>query len=171
MIGLSMECISWLSQQKTDVKFEVTEYKEKRSLSANAYFYVLVDKIAKERTKVTGRAVSSDDIHREMILKYGTWEREADGSPKWVVFPKDKPLPTSGYFWDMNADVTIKGEKSGEEVGHAYIVVRGSHTYNSKEMSELINGTVSEAQDLGIETRTSIEIEQMIKDMESHEKR
>ena len=30
--------------------------------------------------------------------------------------------------------------------------MRGSHTYDSKEMSRLIDGTVSEAKELGIET-------------------
>ena len=42
-----------------------------------------------------------------------------------------------------------------------YYVMRGSHTYDTKEMSRLIDGTVSEAKELGIETMTPNEIERM----------
>ena len=103
-----------------------------------------------------------------MLIDYGTWDYLEDGSPKWVIFPKNKPLPSDGYYFDTKADVTVKGANSGEEQGHAYIVIRGSHTYNSKEMSQLINGVVQEAQNLDIETMTPTEIEQMIREMESH---
>jgi len=100
-----------------------------------------------------------------MLTEYGTWEYLEDGSPKWVILPKDKPLPTDGYYFDTKADVTVKGAKSGEEKGHAYIVIRGSHTYNSKEMSTLINGLVQECRQQDIETMTPAEIEQMCKDL------
>lgn len=39
--------------------------------------------------------------------------------------------------------------------------MRGSHTYNTAEMSKLIDGTVSEAKELGIETMTPDQIEEM----------
>ena len=41
------------------------------------------------------------------------------------------------------------------------LVMRGSHTYDTKEMSELIKGTVEEAKELGIETATPQEIKEM----------
>jgi hypothetical protein len=40
--------------------------------------------------------------------------------------------------------------------------MRGSHTYNTKEMSKLINGTVSEAKEQGIETLDDIEIRRLV---------
>ena len=86
-----------------------------------------------------------------------------NGSPKWVILPKNEPLPKDGYFYDMGADVTVKGKNSGDEIGHAYIIIRGSHTYNSKEMSTLLNGVIQEAQSLGIETMTPAEIEEMLR--------
>jgi hypothetical protein len=39
--------------------------------------------------------------------------------------------------------------------------MRGSHTYDSREMSRLIDGTVSEAKELGIETLSPAELERM----------
>ena len=42
-----------------------------------------------------------------------------------------------------------------------YRVYRGSHTYNTKEMSLLIAGTVDECQAVGIETATPAELASM----------
>ena len=42
-----------------------------------------------------------------------------------------------------------------------YKIMRGSHTYNTAEMARLIDGTVSEAKDLGIETLSPTELERI----------
>lgn len=160
MRGRPSDLVAWLFEQPKDKVFEVKEYREKRSLDANSYYWVLVGKIAEVMN------LSADEIHRRMMNDYGSWEYEEDGSPKWVIFPKSKPLPRNGYYFDTGADVTVKGAKSGEETGHAYIVIKGSHEYNSKEMARLIDGVVQECKQLDIETRTPAEIEQMIKLME-----
>ena len=160
--GSVLDCIAFLSKVK-DGEYEVKPYHEKRSLSANGYYWALVDKIAQEMNSRKDTALSKDDIHRQMLHDYGTWEYNTDGSPKWVILPKNEPLPKDGYFYDMGADVTVKGENSGDEIGHAYIIIRGSHTYNSKEMSTLLNGVIQEAQSLGIETMTPAEIEEMLR--------
>ena len=44
----------------------------------------------------------------------------------------------------------------------AYKLMKGSHLYDSKEMSALINGTVSDAKELGIETLPPDELERMV---------
>ena len=159
--GSVLACIAWLSARK-DGEFEIKPYKEKpkkRSLDANAYYWVLLDQLA----NVLGLA--RDDLHKEMLHDFGTWEYNADGSPKWVILPKNEPLPKDGYFYDMGADVSVKGENSGDEMGHAYTIIRGSHTYNPTEMSRLINGLVQECRQQGIETMTPAEIEEMCRDL------
>ena len=40
-------------------------------------------------------------------------------------------------------------------------LMRGSHTYNTAEMARLIDGTVEDAKELGIETLTPMQIERM----------
>jgi 16S rRNA U1498 N3-methylase RsmE len=40
-------------------------------------------------------------------------------------------------------------------------VMRGSHTYNTAEMSRLIDATVEEAKELGVETLTPDQLERM----------
>ena len=60
----------------------------------------------------------------------------------------------------------------GEETLHAipvrydgvatfYKIYRGSHTYDTKEMSVLIDGTVADAKELGIETLPPAELQAM----------
>lgn len=51
--------------------------------------------------------------------------------------------------------------RKGKEVVF-YRLMRGSHTYDSREMSELIKGTIQEAEDLGIETLTPRELKQIL---------
>jgi hypothetical protein len=41
-------------------------------------------------------------------------------------------------------------------------LMRGSHTFNTKEMSRLIDGTIEEAKELGIETATPEQIRRMM---------
>ena len=48
-----------------------------------------------------------------------------------------------------------------EAVATFYKVYRGSHTYDTKEMSALIDGTVADAKELGIETATPNELMRM----------
>ena len=43
-----------------------------------------------------------------------------------------------------------------------YMMLRGSHDYDTKEMSTLIDGVVSEAKELGIETMTPDRIKEMM---------
>lgn len=160
--GRPSDLVAWLFEQPKDKVFEVKEYKEKRSLNANSYYWVLVGQIAGKLN------VSRDEIHRQLMTDYGTWLYDDNGSPMWVIFPENKPLPKDGYYFDTKAIVDVKGAKSGDEKGRAYIVIKGSHEYNSKEMYDLIQGAVQEAKQLDIETKTPQEIEEMTRLMENN---
>jgi hypothetical protein len=50
-------------------------------------------------------------------------------------------------------------ERPGETVKMAFL--RGSHTYNTAEMSRLIDAAVEEAKELGVETMTPEQLEKM----------
>jgi len=147
MIGLSLELIAWLSQQKTDVKFEITEYHPKRSLSANAYAWALINKIADVLRK------SKEEVYLQMLKDYGQSE--------FVSVLSN--INVKGYF--KYYEEYGKGHVEGREFTH-YKVYKGSSEYDSKEMSILIDGIVQEAKALDIETRTPAEIDEMIRLME-----
>lgn len=147
MIGFSLELIAWLSQQKTDIKFEVTEYHPKRSLSANAYAWALINKIA------DAQRMSKEDVYLQMLKDYGQSE--------FVSVLSN--IDVKGYF--KYYEEYGKGHVEGREFTH-YKVYKGSSEFDSKEMAVLIDGIIQEARQLGIETITPAEKERMIQEMD-----
>ena len=142
MIGKPDELIRWLLNQNREKLFEVKQHREKRSLNANAYAWVLIGKIAD-----VVRA-SKNDVYLEMLKRYGQSELVS------VVSDVD----VSGYFkyFEAVAETTL----NGQQFTH-YRVYKGSSEYDSREMSVLIDGIVSEAKDLEIETLPPHEIQRM----------
>lgn len=153
MTGTAEQIIQWLFQQDRSKIFDIKEHKEKRSLNANAYFHVLVGKIA----EVTGS--SNIEVKNDLIRDYGKMHFLPDGHLDWSVKPEtfDYRRSETTHYMPTDRYIEDKGKKL-----HLYIVMRGSHTYDSKEMSDLINGTVEEAKQLGIETLPPAELERMV---------
>lgn len=68
---------------------EIKKHREKRSHSANAYFHVLVNKIAAE----TGE---SDDLVKErLVVAYGTIARDKDGCTVGFKLPTNTPAAST----------------------------------------------------------------------------
>lgn len=129
------------------------EHKKKRSLDANAYFHVLVGKIA---DKV---GVSKPHCKNILIGRYGQQDFLDDGKP--IIIKSNvsvEKMMEQEFLHTMPCGTKI--ENDTEVV--FYKVFRGSHTYDTKEMSILIEGTVQEAKDLGIETIPPAELERMV---------
>ena len=59
----------------------------------------------------------------------------------------------------------------GGQEYHHYALIKKSRDYDSKEMSVLIDGTVSEAQEMGIETLPPAELEAMKEALREYEKK
>lgn len=142
MIGTKEEIVLWLMNQPNEKKFEIKEYKEHRSLNANSYFWVLVGKIA-QVTKSTNA-----EVHNVLLQRYGQIET-VDGVAQWVVYPESYTPNDHEYLMPTPNRVRLQTKK-GECIGIVYIRLRGSRTYNTAEMSRLIDGTIADAKDLGI---------------------
>lgn len=131
----SLEALKGAELDLTAVK-----HRNKRSLDANAYLWVLCDKIAKK--------IDSD---RERVY---VMELERYGQFEDVSIRTDAVEEFRRHFKYTDARYT----------GDGWTVVRvfyGSSGYNTEEMSELIDGVVNDAEDLGIETMTPEEIAHM----------
>ena len=50
----------------------------------------------------------------------------------------------------------------------AYRLIKGSSKYDTKEFSTLLDGAVSEAKEMGLETLPEEELERMMSDYEKH---
>ena len=139
-----------------DITIKLSTKARKRSLNANAYFHVLVGKIADKM------AISKAEAKNKMLGDYGQREIDENG-----------PVMISAYSClklerreDMHCVPIGYAHIQGKDFTH-YALVRGSHTYNTAEMSHLIEGTIQEAKELGIETLPPAEIERMMKAWQS----
>lgn len=147
MVGTANKLITYLIEQTKDKQFELKEYKEKRSNDANAYFHVLVNKLARHLN------ISDEDMKIKMNLDYGTIARFEDGRIKGCKVPKD-----------TNMKEIYKYSRWYKEEGDydCYIFYKETHTLDTKEMSQLINGVIQECKDNGIEVRPEAEIKAML---------
>lgn len=142
MLGNAEEVIKFLFEQDREKIWEIKEYKSKRSLNQNAYFYKLIGEIA------DNLRVSKAEIHLKLLKDYGQSE----------VISVLSEIDISGYF--RYYEEIGKGTVNGKEFTH-YRVYKGSSEMNTKEMSILLDGTVKEAEQLGIPTLTEKEIERL----------
>lgn len=142
MIGNPQEIIQWLFDQDKNKKFEIKEYHKKRSLNANAYAWALIGKIADVLRN------SKDEIYLEMLKKYGQSE----------VVSVLSDINVTGYFKYFEEIATVKLQ--GKNFTH-YKVFKGTSEYNTAEMAVFIDGVISEADELGIDTLPPNEVEKI----------
>lgn len=124
------------------LKIEIDKYKEKRSLDANKYCWKLCTEIANILRS------DKETVYVEMLKRYG----------QSAVTSVRSDIDVSGFF--KYYDEFGTGTVNGKEFTH-YKVYKGSSEYDTREMSILLDGIVSEAQEMGIDTRTPEEIERM----------
>ena len=151
MIGTRDKAIKYLLEQDTSKQYEVKEYKTKRSNDANAYFHVLVNELARHNN------ISDKEMKIEMNLKYGTIATNDNGKIG-IKIPEGTDV---SQFYDY-----AKWFGSCEDNGivfDKYLLYKQTHTLNSKEMSQLINGVVEECKEAGLETKPKAEIESMLR--------
>lgn len=133
--------------EKLEIKAD--KFRKKRSLDANAYWHQLIGKMAPLLN------ISFARCKNLLIARYGQPELLPDGSIMYY-----KTNAPEDYMFELE---TLHSFPVKHEAGATfYRIMRGSHTYDTKEMSVLINGTVDEAKTLGIETETPENIERML---------
>ena len=135
------------------LRLSAREWKERRSLSANAYFHVLVGKIAEKM------GLGEDEVKRSLVLDYGALMRDPDGDVICIPLPKGADPGRLGVQYTRFVYET--------EDRNCYLVYAPTHTYDTKEFSRLLDGAIQEARDLGIEVLPPAELERM---MASYEK-
>lgn len=131
-----------LGEELVDVN--IAKRRERRTADANAYFHLLVDRIAKTLR------VPSDEVKHRLVCDYGS-----DGV--CVRLPATANIESFGVKY-----YHLIGESKGtKKPCNDYLVYKPTHEMDKSEMARLIDGTVEEAKQLGIETRTPDELAQL----------
>lgn len=135
------------------VRVDVKQWREKRSLDANAYYHVLLDRCA------ASLGISKPRAHNLMLRRYGAVET-IDEQIVYLVLPEseeaaEKALEAETYH--IRPTSQVKTGRDGKQY-RTYMLLKGSSDYDTKEMSTLINGLVDECRALGIETKSPEEV-------------
>lgn len=144
------------SLENKDLKVNIVQWREKRSLNANALFYLMVDKLA------NALRVSKPYIHNLMLRKYGELQR-IDERPVWVILPETEEVSKKVDEDDslhLKPTSEIKEGKDGR-MYRTYLLLKGSHELDTKGMAILLDGTLDEARQVGIDTMNPEEVRQI----------
>lgn len=139
------------------------KYRQKRSLDANAYYWQLLSKVAEKLLLTKSHA------HNITLRKYGQI-LIIDGKAVYLVLPDTEDAEKTADEAETYHIKPLSQVKEGKGgiMYRTYIMLRGSSDYDTKEMSTLIEGLVSDAKELGIETMTAEELERMMQQYEEH---
>ena len=129
--------------EEQQLSIEIKKYRKKRSLNANAYFHVLVNKIA--------RAVGSSDSEtkKNLVLNYGVIAKGKDGTNVGFKLPESVDVESIYPYVKL-----FDTRQEGKLKFNCYLVYKPTHKMDSAEMAKLIDGAIAEARELGIETDT-----------------
>lgn len=142
MIGNAQAIIAWLFEQDKEKIFEINEKKKKRSLTANSYYWSLLNQLA------SVMRMDNQECHFLMLKRYGQYE----------VVSIRSDVSLHGYF--KYYEEIGQGKVNGKEFTH-YKIYKGSSQMDSKEFAILLDGVRSECEEVGIPTLTPSEIAQL----------
>ena len=126
----------------------VKEHKKKRSLNANSYAWVLLDKLA-ERLNI-----AKTDIYKAYIKEIG-------GNSD-LVCCIDRAVPDLCKAWSDRGIGWLTDTEESKLPGCTNVrLYYGSSTYNTAQMSRLIELIVQDCRSYGIETLTPEELAKM----------
>lgn len=149
-VTFEVDSVDELNGLEGILNIAVKKLRGKRSLNANAYFHLLVGKIAEKNH--TSKAFTKNLL----LARYGQ-EEFIDGERYIISALSSVPMAERE---DIHTKAIGYGYANGKEFTH-YCVLKHTHEYDTKEMSVLIDGTVEEAKGLGIPTMTPSELEHM----------
>lgn len=121
------------------LSIKIDKYREKRSLNANAYAWKLLTEIANVCRS------SKDEVYLEMLKRYGQSE----------IISVLAHIPIGEYV--KYCEEAGESKLNGKLFKH-YKVYKGSSEFDSREMSIFLDGVVSEAKEMGIQTMTPDEV-------------
>ena len=142
------------------VRVEVKQWRERRSLDANGYYWALLSQCA------DALKISKTRAHNLMLRRYGVVER-MDDQLVYLVLPESEDAEETALEADayhIKPTSQVKKGKDGR-MFRTYLLLRGSSSYDSREFSALLNGLVDECKHLGIETRSQEELNSMLEAM------
>lgn len=139
--------------QDIDLSIEVKKYRRRRSLDANAMLWACIGDIAK--------VLSTDkwSVYLMMLKRYGEYT---------YILCKPHVVDAMKAQWrecEVVGETMVNGQKAVQ-----LLCYFGSSTYNSKEFATLLDGVVSEMQELGLQPPPTGDLKRSIEELERRER-
>lgn len=166
MTGNTQQVLMWLFDMDKDAVWDIEPHKEKRRLTQNAYYWVLLEKIA-IKTRVP-----KVKLHNINLRHLGLIERVGD-KPVYILLEdteevEEQTLLTTTYH--LSPRSKTKHGNDGKTY-RWYVMLRGSSSFTVSEMQALVELAVQDATAQGIEVLTPNELEHMREIEKEHERR
>lgn len=132
-----------------DLDVTAKKHREPRSLNANSYAWVLMDKLAAKMH------IAKESLYKGYVKNIG-----GNNDHMYIA---DEAVGRFCDAWESYGlgwltDVTLSGQKGVSEV----IAYYGSSVYDTEQMSRLIDLVVQDCQSVGIETKDPNDIASML---------
>lgn len=132
----------------SEVSIEIKRFHKHRSLDANAYAWVLIDKIA------TATYVDKAEVYRQAIRSIGGVSE--------ILCIQNTALEKFRAAWEQNGIGWQTDTMPSKLEGCTNVIVYyGSSTYDTQQMALLIDYLIQDAKSLGIETMSPAELERL----------
>ena len=130
---------------------EIKEKKKKRSLDANAYCWVLLDRLASQ-------------LHESKTEIYKGYIKEIGGNSE-LVCVKSEAVERLCRMWERNGIGWLTDTMKSKLDGCTNVVLYyGSSVYDTVQMSRLIDMIVQDCIMFGIDTKDPEELERLVKE-------
>lgn len=152
MVGTIEQIIQYLFQQDKTKRYEVKEVKKKRSTNANNYFWKLLQELCEVQN------LDTIQEYKKRVKELGIFRRfriEPKDVKTFEIMWQDKGI---AWFCEI-ADTEYLGSVEFKIINAYY----GSSSFNSKQMSRLIDNLVQDCQAVGIETKSKAEIDSLLR--------
>ena len=138
MIGTPKELIKKLLELPEDKEYEIKEYKKKRTLDQNSYYWVLLGKLSQKLR------IPQEELHFELIKRSCPFTE--------ILVPDEADLRAIEYYEERGK---ITKNNKLFKIIRVYV---GSSKLNTTEMGILLDNLIEECKLQGIETMTPQEL-------------
>lgn len=137
------------------LRITVKIFRKRRSLDANGYAWALCGEIANVLR------ISKEEAYIERIGDYGQ-PRIIDGFADIAPYPEDVDMSKNNKVNKQGVYYFPYARGVIDDIPVIWwVTMRGSHDYDTREMSIFIDGIVEDAKELGIDTIPKVELDRL----------
>lgn len=125
---------------------EIKEYRKKRSINQNSLYWSVLTQFAR------AMRMSNAEAHNRMLRDYGQVKRFGD-KIAFVVLPDTDEVEQQTLEAEtehLRPTSQVKEGKDGQ-MYRTYMMLKGSSSYDTAEMTQLIDGLIDECEQVGLE--------------------